>query len=155
THGLDGDAEHWAMLRDQLREEIFEHGFDQDRGTFTQTYENTELDASLLQIPHTGFVAYDDDRMLGTVAAIEEDLRDEFGLVHRYRAEVGLDGIEGGEYPFLLCCFWLVEQYACSGRIEDARRLMSQLCGYANDLGLLAEEYDPHSERLAGNYPQA
>lgn len=155
THGLDGDAEHWRDLRDRLREEILERGYDSERGTFTQTYDNAEVDASLLQIPHTGFVAYDDERMLGTVAAIEEDLRDEHGLLHRYRTESGLDGLEGDEYPFLICCFWLVEQYACSGRTGHARELMDQLVGYANDVGLLAEEFDPASGRLAGNFPQA
>lgn len=154
-HGLDGDVDHWRRLRDGLREEILEHGWNADRGTFTQTYDNTEVDASLLQIPHTGFLPYDDEFMLGTVAAIEEDLMDEHGLLHRYRTEAGLDGLEGGEHPFLICCFWLVEQYACSGRPHDAQRLMDQLTGYANDLGLLAEEYDPDAERLAGNYPQA
>ncbi|MCA1781188.1 MAG: glycoside hydrolase family 15 protein [Intrasporangiaceae bacterium] len=154
-HGHEGDVERWRELREQLREEILERGFDAERGTFTQTYDNTEVDASLLQIPHTGFVAYDDERMLGTVAAIEEDLRDEHGLLHRYRTESGLDGLEGDEYPFLICCFWLVEQYACSGRTDHARALMDQLVGYSNDVGLLAEEFDPDSGRLAGNFPQA
>ncbi|WP_131104276.1 glycoside hydrolase family 15 protein [Ornithinimicrobium sufpigmenti] len=154
-HGLEGDAEHWAQLRDQLREEILAEGFDQDRNTFLQTYDGAEVDASLLQLPHTGFIDYDDERMLGTVAAIEQDLVDEHGLVHRYRTEAGMDGLEGEEYPFLICCFWLVEQYACSGRLDDARSLMAQLVSYASDLGLLSEEYDPESGRLAGNFPQA
>jgi GH15 family glucan-1,4-alpha-glucosidase len=154
-HGLPGEPERWRESRDRLREEILEHGFDPERGTFTQTYDNDEVDASLLQLPHTGFIAYDDERMLGTVAAIEEDLRDEHGLLHRYRMESGMDGLEGGEYPFLICCFWLVEQYACSGRVEEATALMDQLVGYANDLGLMSEEYDPQSGRLAGNFPQA
>ena len=154
-HGLEGDADHWTQLRDRLREEILEHGYDEDRGTFTQTYDNAEVDASLLQLPHTGFIAYDDERMLGTVAAIEEDLQGPEGLVHRYRTEDGIDGLEGDEYPFLICCFWLVEQYACSGRVDDAEELMGRLIGYANDVGLLAEEYDPGSGRLAGNFPQA
>ena len=154
-HGLEGDVERWRELRERLREEILEHGYDAERRTFTQTYDNKEVDASLLQIPHTGFVAFDDERMLGTVAAIEEDLRDEHGLLHRYRTESGLDGLEGDEYPFLICCFWLVEQYAGSGRAHDARELMDQLVGYSNELGLLAEEYDPASGRLAGNFPQA
>ena len=154
-HGLAGDAPRWRGLRDRLQEEILREGYDEERRTFLQTYDGREVDASLLQLPHTGFVAYDDERMLGTVAAIEQDLVDEHGLVHRYRTEAGLDGLEGGEYPFLICCFWLVEQYACSGRVEDARELMDQLCGYANDLGLMSEEYDPESARLAGNFPQA
>ncbi|MEX5294385.1 glycoside hydrolase family 15 protein [Kocuria sp. CPCC 205268] len=155
VHGSDGPVERWRVLRDRLRAEILEHGFDEGRNTFTQTYANTEVDASLLQLPHTGFVAYDDPRMLGTVARIEEELLDEHGLLRRYRTSSGLDGLAGDEYPFLICSFWLVEQYACSGRGEDARTLLERLTGCANDLGLLAEEYDPERGRLAGNFPQA
>lgn len=154
-HGLPGPVERWRELRDRLRVEIEEHGFDEELGSFTQTYDNTEVDASLLQLPHTGFLAYDDPRMLGTVARIERDLQDEHGLLHRYRTAAGLDGLEGDEYPFLICAFWLVEQYAHSGRVADAGRLLEQLAGYANDLGLYAEEYDPATARLAGNFPQA
>ena len=109
----------------------------------------------MLQLPHTGFIAYDDPRMLGTVARIEQDLQHESGLVYRYRTEAGLDGLEGEEYPFLICTFWLVEQYARSGRVDDAQALLDQLTGYATDLGLYAEEYDPATGRLAGNFPQA
>jgi len=76
-------------------------------------------------------------------------------LILRYRTEAGMDGLEPGEHPFMACSFWLVEQYARSGRIEDARELMDQLVGYANELGLMAEEYDPVNKRMAGNYPQA
>lgn len=93
--------------------------------------------------------------MLGTVARTEPDLQGEHGLLHRYRTDSGLDGLEGHEYPFLICTFWLVEQYAFSGRIEDATALLDQLTSYANDVGLYAEEYDPVSARLAGNFPQA
>jgi GH15 family glucan-1,4-alpha-glucosidase len=153
--GLDGPVERWRELRDALRAEIDERGFNTEINSFTQTYDNTEVDASLLQLPHTGYLPYDDPRMLGTVARIERDLRDEHGLVHRYRTASGLDGLEGGEHPFLICCFWLVEQYACSGRRDDAEKLMDQLVGYASELGLLSEEYDPESRRLLGNFPQA
>ena len=153
--GLEGEVDRWRELREQLRAEILEHGWDDGRGTFTQTYDNDEVDASLLQIPQTGFVAYDDERMLGTVAAVEEDLQGPTGLLHRYRTAAGLDGLEGDEYPFLICTFWLVEQYARSGRTEDARTLMDRLVDCASDLGLLAEEYDPDTGRLAGNFPQA
>ncbi|WP_454085589.1 glycoside hydrolase family 15 protein [Georgenia sp. Marseille-Q6866] len=155
-HGYDGPVERWRELRARLAEEIEEHGFDAELNSYTQTYDGTEVDASLLQLPHTGYIAYDDPRMLGTVARVEEDLLDaEHGLVHRYRTEAGMDGLEGEEYPFLLCAFWLVEQYAHSGRVEDAERMMAQLVGYSSDLGLLAEEYDPENGRLAGNFPQA
>ncbi|MBO0926753.1 glycoside hydrolase family 15 protein [Cellulomonas sp. zg-ZUI199] len=154
-HGLDGPVERWRELREHLREEIETRGFDAELDSFTQTYENSEVDASLLQLPHTGFLAYDDPRMLGTVARIERDLVDGHGLVRRYRTDTGMDGLAGDEHPFLICCFWLVEQYARSGRVEDARVLMKQLVGYANDLGLLSEEYDPGAGRLVGNFPQA
>lgn len=154
-HGLDGPVERWRELRARLRSEIEEHGFDLESNSFTQTYDNAEVDASLLQLPHTGFCAYDDPRMLGTVARIEAELGDENGLLHRYRTGSGIDGIEGDEYPFLICVFWLVEQYACSGRLDDAIALMDRLVGYSSDLGLLSEEYDPASRRLAGNFPQA
>nr|WP_308121764.1 glycoside hydrolase family 15 protein [Actinotalea ferrariae] len=154
-HGLDGPVERWRELRDALREEIDARGFDAERNTFTQTYGGTEVDASLLQLPHTGYLTYDDPRMLGTVERIEQDLRDDHGLLHRYRTDAGLDGLEGNEHPFLICTFWLVEQYALGGRLDDAERLMAQLVGYANDLGLLSEEYDPVSGRLIGNFPQA
>lgn len=154
-YGFDGDVEKWREFRARLEAEIWERGFDRERNTFTQTYDNTEVDASLLQIPQAGFVPYDHPAMLGTVAAIEADLQGPTGLIHRYRAAAGVDGLEGDEYPFLICAFWLVEQYARSGRVEDAEALMETLVGCANDLGLLAEEYDPATQRLAGNFPQA
>jgi GH15 family glucan-1,4-alpha-glucosidase len=154
-HGFPGPVDRWQALRDRLREEILEHGFDEELNSFTQTYENTEVDASLLQLPHTGFIAYDDPRMLGTVARIERDLMDGSGLLYRYRTAAGLDGLPGDEYPFLICSFWLVEQYARCGRTDDAGALLEQLTGYATDLGLFAEEYDPVTGRLAGNFPQA
>ncbi len=154
-HGLDGPVDRWRELRENLREEILEHGFNEDLNCFTQTYATTEVDASLLQLPHTGLVAYDDPRMLGTVARIEQDLVDNSGLVRRYRTEAGLDGLPGDEYPFLICSFWLVEQYARTGRVNEASELLDRLTGHATDLGLYAEEYDPASDRLAGNFPQA
>ncbi|WP_336715915.1 glycoside hydrolase family 15 protein [Arthrobacter sp. USHLN218] len=154
-HGLEGEDEHWARLRDELREEIMEHGFNKEVNSFTQSYGSSEVDASLLVLAQVGFVKYDDDLMLGTVARLEQDLMDDSGLLRRYRTETGMDGLSPGEYPFLACSFWLVEQYAQTGRIEDARQLMDQLVGYANELGLLSEEYDTANERMAGNYPQA
>ncbi len=154
-HGLDGDVARWRELRDALCEEIHAQGFDPEMGSFTQTYGGTEVDASLLQLPHTGFIAADDPKMLGTLARIEKDLVDDHGLVYRYRTAAGLDGLDGDEYPFLICAFWLVEQYANCGRLEEARVLMRRLVECANDVGLLSEEYDPASGRLAGNFPQA
>ncbi|MGO1583046.1 MAG: glycoside hydrolase family 15 protein, partial [Actinomycetaceae bacterium] len=154
-YGLDGDVETWRRLRDQMREEVLREGWDDEIGSFTQTYGSTEVDASLLQLAHVGLVDYDDPRMLSTVARIERDLLDDHGFLHRYRTRSGLDGLQGDEYPFLICSFWLVEQYARSGRTDDARQMMDRLVAVESDLGLLAEEYDPVSGRLAGNFPQA
>lgn len=154
--GLDGDLELWREHRDSLKAEIMAKGVDPATGAFTQTYGGTEVDASLLQIPMTGFCTPDDPTMLATVARIEEDLVDELGYLYRYRTSAGLDGLEGSEYPFMICAFWLVEQYAqMPGRLSDAKALMSRLEAAASPLGLLAEEYDPATRRLAGNFPQA
>ncbi|MDN5812894.1 MAG: glycoside hydrolase family 15 protein [Micrococcaceae bacterium] len=154
-HGLDGDDASWAQLRDRLHAEIMEHGFNTGENCFTQTYGDTEVDASLLVLPQVGFIDYDDPKMLGTVERLERDLMDESGLLLRYRTSAGHDGLAGDEHPFMACSFWLVEQYARTGRIDDARSLMDQLVGYSNGLGLLAEEYDTVSGRMAGNFPQA
>ncbi|MHA7282649.1 glycoside hydrolase family 15 protein [Arthrobacter sp. TMS2-4] len=154
-HGLPGHQQRWTEIRDSLREEILEHGFNAGLGSFTQVYGGTEVDASLLQLPHVGFLDYDDPLMLRTVERIEADLLDDHGLLLRYRTDNADDGLEPGEHPFLACSFWLVEQYAHSGRTDEAARLMDQLVGYSNELGLLAEEYDPVHERMAGNFPQA
>ena len=155
NHGLDGPLDRWHELRDQLRAEVFEKGWNEEVQSFTQTYDNTEVDASLLQLAHIGLVAYDDPKMLSTVARIETDLLDSHGFLHRYRTAAGTDGLGGSEYPFLICSFWLVEQYARSGRVDDARAMMDQLLAVQTDLGLLSEEYSPQHRRLAGNFPQA
>ena len=112
------------------------------------------LDAALLQLPHIGFIEADDERMLGTVKAIEEELLHD-GLLLRYRTETDVDGLPGGENPFLACSFWLVEQYAASGRLADAKALMQRLTSFVNDVGMLSEEYDPVHRRQMGNTPQA
>ncbi|WP_193106621.1 glycoside hydrolase family 15 protein [Brachybacterium sp. FME24] len=156
NHGQPASAEdlaQWIRLREQIREEILTRGVGAD-GAFTQTYGSTEVDASLLQIPHTGFLPATDPRMLATVARIEQDLSTQDGLILRYRTQ-GQDGLPGDEHPFLVCCFWLVELYAASGRRADAVKLMDQLLACANDLLLLAEEYDSGAGRMAGNFPQA
>jgi GH15 family glucan-1,4-alpha-glucosidase len=152
--GLTGPAEHWEMLRDQVRDEIEEQGFDRSRNTYTQYYGSTGVDAALLHLPQIGYLEPEDPRMLGTVAAIEDELLRE-GLVMRYRTELGVDGLPPGEHPFLACSFWLVEQYALSGRLDDATALMERLLGYGNDVNLFSEEYDIDQRRQAGNTPQA
>lgn len=153
-HGLDGPIEQWEALRDQLRNEIDAHAYDARRGHFVQAYGSAEVDASLLILPQVGFCAADDARMLGTVAEIERTLMTD-GLVRRYRTETGVDGLEGDDQPFLACSFWLVTQYAATGRTEDATALMDRLCGLVNDVGMLSEEYDVRRRRHAGNTPQA
>ncbi|KRF34253.1 glycoside hydrolase family 15 protein [Nocardioides sp. Soil805] len=153
-HGFAGDVDRWREVRDQVHAEVLERGYDAARGTFTQHYDTLELDASLLNIPLVGFLPGDDKRVLGTIAAIEEDLMHD-GLLHRYRTVTGVDGLEGGEHPFLACSFWLVSAYALAGRPDDAHELMDRLCGLANDVGLLSEEYDTDAGRMAGNFPQA
>jgi GH15 family glucan-1,4-alpha-glucosidase len=153
-HGLDGPVDRWRELRDKVRAEVLERGVDPARGTFTQHYDTTEVDASLLVLPTMGFIAGDDPLMLGTIAAIEEDLMRD-GLLLRYRTETGVDGLGGDENPFLACSFWLVSAYAAAGRIDDAEALFTRLVGLSNDVGLLAEEHDPSTGRHAGNFPQA
>ncbi|MGZ6745192.1 MAG: glycoside hydrolase family 15 protein, partial [Nocardioides sp.] len=153
-HGLEGPVEEWRRLRDEVREQVLTRGFDEERTTFTQHDATTEVDASLLVLPMIGFIDGDDPRMLGTIAAIEEDLlRD--GLVLRYRTQSGVDGLAGDEHPFLACSFWLVSAYAAAGRLDDAHALFDRLVGLTNDVGLLSEEYDPVGHRMAGNFPQA
>jgi GH15 family glucan-1,4-alpha-glucosidase len=152
--GLDGPVERWETLRNELREEIERNGWDASLGSYTQFYGSGTVDASLLQLSQIGYLEPTDPRMLGTVAAIEAHLlRD--GLVMRYLTETGVDGLPGGEHPFLACSFWLVEQHARSGRLDDAVALMDRLVGFCNDLGLLSEEYDVIGKRQAGNTPQA
>lgn len=152
-HGMDGPVERWEQVRDRLRAEIDARGVSAN-GHFTQ-YEGTDaVDASLLQLPVVGFCAADDPRMLATVAEIERTLMPD-GLVLRYRTQSGVDGLAGTENPFIACSFWLVEQYAASGRLADARALMDRACALASDVGLLSEEYDVGARRQAGNLPQA
>lgn len=153
-HGLEGPVDRWRALRDEVRAEVLERGYDAERNTFTQHYDTRELDASLLNIPLVGFLPGDDKRVLGTIAAIEEDLMHD-GLLHRYRTQTGVDGLECGEHAFLACSFWLVSAYARAGRRDDAHALMDRLCALANDVGLLSEEYDTGAGRMAGNFPQA
>jgi len=153
-HGLEGPVDRWVTLSKRLRAEIEKHGYDPDRNTFVQYYGTTEVDASLLQLSQIGFLEPGDPRMLGTVAAIESDLRRD-GLLLRYRSETNVDGLPGDEHPFLACSFWLAHQFALSGRTVDAIALLDRLVGFANDVGLLSEEYDVAGGRQMGNTPQA
>jgi GH15 family glucan-1,4-alpha-glucosidase len=153
-YGLGGPVDRWRQLRAEIHEEVCQQGFDAARNTFTQFYGSQELDASLLMLPLVGFLPATDPRVLGTVAAIERDLMWN-GFVLRYRAEEHIDGLPAGEGAFLACTFWLADNYELQGRHEDAQGLFERLLGLCNDLGLLAEEYDPHDRRQLGNFPQA
>jgi GH15 family glucan-1,4-alpha-glucosidase len=154
--GLPGPRERWRALREDIRRQILDEGFDPARGTFTQYYGSTELDAALLMIPLVGFLPATDDRVRGTIAAIERELlRD--GFVQRYtqRPDANADGLPPGEGAFLACTFWLADNYSLLGRHEEAREVFERLLGLRNDLGLLSEEYDHRARRLVGNFPQA
>jgi GH15 family glucan-1,4-alpha-glucosidase len=152
---LDAPLERWRGLRRDIRAEIMERGFDTRRGTFTQHYGSQTLDASLLRIPLVGFLPHTDPRVLGTVQAIEQDLL-RHGLVARYDAGGSqVDGLPDGEGAFLACSFWLADNYALSGRTDEAHALFERLLGLRNDVGLLSEEYDVGRKRQVGNFPQA
>jgi GH15 family glucan-1,4-alpha-glucosidase len=153
-HGYRGEVDRWRELRETVRAEILEKGFDAERNTFTQHYDTTEVDASLLLIPLVGFLPPDDSRVLGTITAVEEDLMRD-GFLLRYRTESGVDGLAGDENPFLACSWWLVSAYAVTGQLDKARELMDRLIALLNDVGLVSEEYDVGGQRMAGNFPQA
>jgi GH15 family glucan-1,4-alpha-glucosidase len=155
---LVGDQEHarsWRRIADRIHADVLAKGFDTGRGSFVQHYGSTRVDASLLQLAPARFLPATDPRIGGTIAAIEADLLDQSGLVRRYETESGVDGLEPGEGAFLACSFWLADNYILQGRIEEARRLFSRLLATANDVGLLAEEYDARNGRMLGNFPQA
>jgi len=151
---LQGPVETWRELRSKVYKEVMSRGYNAEKGCFTQHYDTTEVDASLLLLPTVGFIPADDPRFLGTVRAVEQELL-RGGLVLRYRTETGLDGLAGDEHPFLACSFWLVTAYAMTGRLAEGHALMQRLLALANDVGLLSEEYDPVEGRMIGNFPQA
>ena len=152
--GREAPTDRWRVLRDTIHEDVCRRGFDPARNAFVQSYGATELDASLLMIPLVGFLPVEDPRVRGTVAAIERELLVD-GLVQRYPTESGVDGLPPGEGLFLACSFWLVDNLVLLGRRDDARRLYDRLLALRNDVGLLAEQYDPRARRLLGNFPQA
>ncbi len=152
--GLAGPLDHWRALRERIHADVCQNGFNRTVGSFVQSYGSTALDASLLLIPLVGFLPASDPRVVGTVEAIERKLTVD-GFVLRYDLGESDDGIEGDEATFLFCSFWLVDCLVMLGRRDDARRLFDRLLQVRNDLGLLAEEYDPISSRQLGNFPQA
>ncbi len=151
---VDGPADRWRAIRDDIHREVCARSFDTARGTFTQAFDSRLLDANTLLIPLVGFLPPDDARVIGTVRAIEQDLLHD-GFVHRYRTEQVDDGLPPGEGVFLACTFWLADVYAMMGRTADARTVFERLLSLRNDVGLLAEQYDPVARRQLGNFPQA
>ena len=171
SDGLDGPVDRWRAVRDEIHHEVCERGFDEALGSFVQSYGSHELDASLLMLPLVGFLPASDERVRGTVEAVERELLQD-GFVLRYRTTAGsadgarpgggkhdhapaVDGLPPGEGVFLPCSFWLADCYELLGRHDEAHALFDRLVGLANDLGLLSEEYDPAAGRLLGNFPQA
>jgi GH15 family glucan-1,4-alpha-glucosidase len=152
----EGPLERWKQIRAEIHDEVLREGFNVELNAFTQSYGTEALDASTLLIPLVGFLPGDDPRVVGTIDAIQRDLTRD-GFVDRY-AGAGVDDVDGlppGEGVFLPCSFWLVDCLALIGRTGEARALFEKLLGVSNDLGLLAEEYDPSEKRLLGNFPQA
>ncbi|NYT36765.1 glycoside hydrolase family 15 protein [Allopusillimonas soli] len=157
AEGMENGREFSAKCRriaDEIRDEVCREAYDEEMGCFVQYYGAKTLDSSLLQIPLTGFLPADDPRVVRTVKAIEHRLMRN-GLLLRYETEHNVDGLPPGEGAFLVCSFWLADVYVLQGRDDDARALFERLVDLCNDVGLLAEEYDPHDKRMLGNFPQA
>lgn len=145
----------WRATAQQIRATVERDGWDEELGAFTQSFGSQDLDATALLIPIVGFLPPTDPRVLSTIDAVIDNLTDARGLVHRYRTHSGVDGLDGEEGTFLLCTFWLAHALALTGRVADGTEVFERAAGYANDVGLLAEEVDSASGELLGNFPQA
>jgi len=154
-HGLPGPVARWRSVRDEIRDDVLAHGWSDERGSFVQHYGAQHTDASLLQLVQVGFVPPDGPHARGTLAAVREELEVAPGLLLRYRTERTDDGLHGAEAPFLACSFWLADALARAGDVAGATQVLDTLVPLANDVGLLAEQYDPWARRMAGNVPQA
>jgi GH15 family glucan-1,4-alpha-glucosidase len=152
--GMDAPLDRWRATRRRIHEEVCARGYDAERGSFVQAFGSKQLDASLLMLPLVGFLPIQDERVRGTVETIERELTVD-GLVLRYDSSATDDGLPAGEGAFLACSFWLADNLLLMGRVDDARRRFERLLALRNDVGLLSEEYDPHTRRLVGNFPQA
>ena len=155
VNAFDEPGDRWRAIAEEIHAEVCERGFDRELNSFVQSYGSKQLDASLLLLPLVGFLPADDPRILGTLSAIEQKLLVGNEFVLRYETETSGDGLPPGEGAFLACSFWLVDNYVLQGRYDDARRLFERLLARCNDVGLLAEEIDPASGRMLGNFPQA
>jgi GH15 family glucan-1,4-alpha-glucosidase len=154
TFSLEGPAERWRAIRDEIHAEVLEKGFRSDLNAFVQFYGSDHADASLLMLPALGFIPADDPRMTGTIDLIREQLESD-GLLRRYPAAPEVDGLPPGEGAFLLCTFWLADTLALAGKYDEAGTIFERLLSLRNDVGLLGEEYDPVARRQLGNFPQA
>jgi hypothetical protein len=152
--GLEDPVDRWRAVRDEIHADVCRQGFDPELGSFVQAYGSKALDASLLLLPIVGFLPPTDPRIVGTVRAIEHRLMRD-GLVFRYDTEKAEDGLPPGEGAFLACSFWFVDNLILQGRLSEARAMFEHLLALRNDVGLLAEEYDPRAQRQMGNFPQA
>ena len=155
--GRSGPDERWRRVRDEIAAEVLEQGYDEELGSFVQSYGSKRLDASLLTIPLYGFLPADDPRVRGTLEAVRRELLVD-GFVQRYRHDEGVEAVDGlppGEGAFFLCSFWFVDNLVLLGELDEACELFDRLLALRNELGLLSEEYDPRLGRLVGNFPQA
>ncbi|HWI36687.1 MAG TPA: glycoside hydrolase family 15 protein, partial [Burkholderiales bacterium] len=152
--GREGPVERWREIRARIHDDVCRNGWNEKRGAFVQFYGCDELDGSLLLLPTTGFLPCSDPRVRSTIEAIQRDLTHD-GFVMRYRTKESIDGLPPGEGVFLACSFWLADCLIMLGRRDEAYALFERCCRLANDVGLLAEEYDPRSGRQLGNFPQA
>jgi GH15 family glucan-1,4-alpha-glucosidase len=152
--GGAGEIEGLRRIRDDIHQDVCQSGYDPALGSFVQAYGSKSLDASLLLLPLVGFLPPSDPRIVGTVKAIEQRLVFD-GFVMRYDTGEVVDGLPPGEGAFLACSFWLADNYILQGRVDEARELFERLLSLRNDVGLLAEEYDPGLSRQVGNFPQA
>jgi len=145
----------WRAIANEIHAQICERGFDSELDSFVQAYGSKRLDASLLRMSPVGFLPPDEPRMRGTLRAIEEKLLTRGDFVLRYETEYGIDGLPAGEGAFLACSFWLIDNYVLQNPYDEARSLFERLLSRCNDVGLLAEEFDPLIGRMLGNFPQA
>jgi GH15 family glucan-1,4-alpha-glucosidase len=153
-YGREGPLERWRAIRDEIHAQVCREAWNGELCSFTQSYGSSRVDASLLLLPQVGFLPPEDPRIRGTLAAVQRQLSVD-GFLLRYQSEEGIDGLPAGEGTFLPCSFWLVDALALDGRRDEAAALFERLLSVCNDVGLLAEEYDPRTGRLLGNFPQA
>jgi GH15 family glucan-1,4-alpha-glucosidase len=151
--GVPGSIERWRAIRDTIHADVCRNGFDSELGSFVQAYGSKALDASLLLLPIVGFLPPSDRRIIGTLHAIEQRLLVD-GVVFRYDSGKAEDGLPPGEGAFIACSFWFVDNLILQGRVAQASAMFERLLALRNDVGLLAEEYDPRTKRQMGNFPQ-